>query len=110
MSSSSLFLLTAIGFNVLTSTFFKWSSFSGTDGSKSNLLFIIGLLFGFINAYCYTRSLKTLNLNVAYPIFSMGSYAVLSLVSYFFFEEHFNLTKLFGMFLLIGGIYFISRG
>ena len=107
LSASHLMLLTAIAFNVLTSTFFKLSSLN--QGTKSTLLFIIGLLFGFANAYCYTKSLRTIDLNVAYPIFSAGSLVILSLVSYFFLREQFSLPKIMGVLLVIAGLYFISK-
>ena len=108
MSSSSLFLLTAIAFNVLTSTFFKWSALKEVEGGQSTILFAVGLVFGFANAYCYTQSLKTITLNVAYPIFSVGSVIVLNLIAYFFFREQFSVTKFFGIVFLIGGLYLIS--
>jgi multidrug transporter EmrE-like cation transporter len=108
-SSSAFFLLIAILFNVLTSIFFKFSSFKDYDKLKVVIFFIVGLLFGIGNSYFYVKSLKTVNLNVAFPVYSAGNIIVLTIISYLIFNESFTLIKTGGILLVICGIYLISK-
>jgi multidrug transporter EmrE-like cation transporter len=106
--SSMLFLLIAILFNVLTSIFFKFSSFKDYDKLKV-IFFMIGLLFGIGNSYFYVKSLKTANLNVVFPVYSAGNIILLTVISYLIFNESFTLIKTGGILLVICGIYLISK-
>lgn len=107
-TTAYLFLFTAIFFNVLTSTFFKFSAVKSGGGNKGTWLFIVGLVFGFLNAHFYTKSLQSINLNVAYPIFSIGSALVLTVLSYLIFKETVTYVKLGGLVLIVVGLYLIN--
>ena len=101
-------LLFAVLFNVSAYIIFKTIS-----GKPSNLqwfvIFSIGLLLGAINTFLFTKSLKEINLGIAYPIFSAANITLIILVSVFIFNEKFNQLNLLGAFLIILGIILLTK-
>ncbi len=63
-----------------------------------------GLAFG-----GYAIVLSKLDLSLAYPIMTTGSFLIIITVSFFLFSEHLSLLRLAGILLMIAGIWMISR-
>jgi multidrug transporter EmrE-like cation transporter len=103
-----LFLITAVCINAGSSFFYKYSSLNSQNRALSILLLTSGLGLGAINAILYTKSLKGIALNTAYPVFSAGSLILVSLISLFVFREGFSLQKIVGTGILIAGVVVVS--
>ena len=103
------FLFLAIIFNTFASTFFKYSSLMKNKMLLSITFLLLGLLLGAINAIFYTKSLKYINLNVAYPVFSAGSIILIIIVSLFLFHEVLSFWKIIGILIICIGIFVVVR-
>lgn len=103
-----ILLFFAVLFNVSAYVIFKTIS-----GKPNNfqwfVIFSIGLLMGAINTFLFTKSLKEINLGIAYPIFSAASISLIIVVSVFLFNEKFNLVNFFGALLIILGIVLLTK-
>jgi multidrug resistance protein EbrA len=65
----------------------------------------IGVIIGMgIAFYCLSLSFKTIPLVTAYAIWSGVGTALTALVGVFVYKESFNLKKLLGLVLIIGGV------
>lgn len=105
---SMIFLALAVVFNTLASLFFKFSS-NNNKNDLSLIFLAVGLILGAVNAFFYTRSLKGIELNIAYPIFSAASIILISLVSWLLLKEKFTVNNVIGSLIICIGIIFISR-
>jgi spermidine export protein MdtJ len=103
-----LFLVSAIFINVASSVFYKYSSLNSQNRSLSLALLMTGLGLGAINAVLYTKSLKGISLNTAYPAFSAGSMVLVTVLSLFVFHEGFSAQKAIGIAMLIAGVAVVS--
>ena len=103
-----LFLTFAVLFNVSAYIIFKTIS-----GKPNNLnwfiIFSIGLILGAINTFLFTKSLKEINLSIAYPVFSAASISLVILISVFIFNEKLNFVNIIGAFVIIIGIILLTR-
>ena len=103
-----LFLSLAVLFNVSAYIIFKTIS-----GKPNNfnwfIIFSVGLILGAINTFLFTKSLKELNLSIAYPIFSGASISLVILISVFIFNEKLNIINLLGAIIIIFGIVLLTR-
>ena len=72
-------------------------------------LFFVGLILGAINTFLFTRSIKLIELSVAYPGFSEACFALISLVSMMAFGEPFRRVNILGLFLDLIGIVLITQ-
>lgn len=72
------------------------------------MLLVAGLLLGAVNAALYTKSLKGISLNTAYPVFSAGSLVLVVIVSIFLFGETVSIYKMLGILVLVGGVVLVS--
>ncbi len=110
----------AIGFNIIGQLALKWSmlQFKGYTFTPLNLskilklvlapFSIIGIVFYAISALFWMIALTKVELSVAYPMLSIG-YLLVFIVSILLFNEPFKLIRMIGVFLIIAGVYFISR-
>jgi multidrug transporter EmrE-like cation transporter len=105
---SLYFLALAVVFNTLASLFFKFSS-NNNKNELSLIFLVVGLLLGAVNAFFYTRSLKGIELNIAYPIFSAASIMLISFVSWLLFKEKLTTNSVIGSLIILFGIILISR-
>jgi len=102
------FLSMAVLFNISAYIIFK--SISGRQNDLAwTALFCTGLILAGINTWFFTRSLKDLNLSVAYPVFSAASILIIILISLFLFHEKISLVNVFGGGLVIAGIVLLTR-
>ena len=68
-----------------------------------------GLVATFVSGLCWMATMSKLEISYAYPFTALGFVLVL-VFSHLFFGESFNLMKLGGVLLIIGGIAVASRG
>lgn len=102
-----LYLLLSIGFNVASYTLYK-----GISNRQSSfiwyLLLLLGLTLGGINVLFFTKALKGIQLNVAYPVFSGACILSIALVSSFIFGERISATNIAGAVVVVIGITLLS--
>jgi multidrug transporter EmrE-like cation transporter len=98
----------AILFNVLTNIGFKYTSMVEKNPTKYWITFIISLVFGLLNSYCFTEALKNTPLNIASAIFFSVTIIGLCLVSYFWFQEPINFKQTLGIFIIIAGVLVVN--
>ena len=103
-----LYLFLAVSFNIGANILFK--IISGRANSFGTiLLFGLGLGLGAVNAFFLTKSLKTINLNVAYPVFSACCIAAMMLISIIMFREKLALINIAGVILIVAGIGLVTQ-
>lgn len=99
MLNSYVLLATAIICEVFGSSMLKVS-----NGFKK-ILPSIGVLLGMGSAfYCLSLALSTIPLGTAYAIWSGVGTALTALIGVIIYKENFNLKKLLGLILIIGGV------
>ena len=103
-----LYLALSITFNVLSYILYKWIAQKPHSGFWY-LVFSVGLIFGAVNVLFFTKSLKSLPLNVAYPIFSGACIFAIALISHVAFGERLSLNNWVGAVLVIAGIAFLTN-
>ncbi|MEK3943954.1 multidrug efflux SMR transporter [Paenibacillus sp. FSL R7-0048] len=97
--NSYLLLATAIICEVFGSSMLKVS-----NGFKK-ILPSIGVVLGMGSAfYCLSLALSTIPLGTAYAIWSGVGTALTALIGVIIYKENFNLKKLLGLILIIGGV------
>jgi multidrug transporter EmrE-like cation transporter len=72
-------------------------------------LFFVGLILGAINTFLFTRSIKLIELSVAYPVFSGACFALISLVSVMAFDEPLRRVNILGLLLVVVGIVLVTQ-
>jgi multidrug transporter EmrE-like cation transporter len=102
------FLLAAVIINAGSSFFYKYSSLNTDNRALSLVLLTSGLGLGAVNAVLYTKSLKGIALNTAYPVFSAGSLVLVTAISLLVFHEGFSIQKTFGIGMLVAGVIAVS--
>lgn len=73
-------------------------------------IFICGFLLFGMASLIYMRVLTSIPLSTAYPVFVSIAFAIVAVGAMMLFGERMTAQKLLGGALLIGGIFFISRG
>jgi multidrug transporter EmrE-like cation transporter len=102
------YLPLAIILNVAGHAIFKFLA-SREHSPKWAAVFAIGLALGAINAFCFTASLKYLNMSVAYPIFAGASIALIVAVSAMLFSERLAGIHMVGGAFVVVGILLLTR-
>ena len=98
-----IILFAAVAFNVLTNIGFKFSALNEKTPVKFWTYFAIGLVFGLINSYLFTESLKSIPLGIVSAIFLSITVIGLTLAGHFMFGEEFTTTTFIGgSFILLG--------
>ena len=64
-----LYLFLSVAFNVASYLIYKSIAHRQHDFNWS-VIFILGLILGGINVYLFIKALKSINLSIAYPVFS----------------------------------------
>jgi multidrug transporter EmrE-like cation transporter len=100
----------AIIFNILTNIGFKYAAMVEKNPPRYWAIFIGSLVFGFLNSYCFTESLRTISLNTASAVFFSLTIVGLCLMSYFWFHEAMNWKHITGTFVIIAGVVLINAG
>ena len=102
MQKSVIFLGAAVVLNVMVSVLFKQSS--REDTNFAIIMLVSGVLLGAFTALCYAKSLTTIDLSVAYPVFAAASIILVCLVSIWLFRETVSVRRALGMATIIGGM------
>ncbi len=105
---SYLFLILSIAFNVVSYFLYKSIAYRQNDFLR-NIIFASGLLFGGINAFFFTKALKSISLSIAYPIFSGACISLIGIMSYIVFQEKMNVYNIFGAIIVVIGIVLLSK-
>lgn len=112
-----ILLLISLVFNALANVLIKAGMKGYNGGLNYRMLFyiiksplvLLGLLF-FGGAFIgYSFLLSRMQLSIAYPIMTGAGFAIVCILSYFWFNESFNFLKTFGILLIFIGIVFLSR-
>ena len=69
---------------------------------------LLGLFFYGISTIFWLIALSKIELNVAYPLLSIG-YVLLMILSYFLLNESITLYKVIGTLLIVAGVTLLSR-
>lgn len=114
----NIFFLFLIG--IFITSFGQLSLKQGVSNSKielsptlffqilSNKFLLIGFFLYAIGSILWLFIIKKLPISIAYPSVSL-SYVIVVILSYFFFREQINATKIFGIILIFIGIIFLFR-
>ena len=114
------FLVLTILLSVYSQLIIKWrmsGRFAGLqipEGVWPKIVTLFTVLFDpfvatFASGLCWMATMSKLEISYAYPFTALGFVLVL-VFSHLFFGESFNLMKLGGVLLIIGGIAVASRG
>jgi len=102
-----LILISAVVFNVLTNVGFKYSALNEKTPAKFWAYFSIALVFGLINSYLFTESLKSIPLGIVSAVFFSLTIIGLTLAGHFMFNEEFTSTTFIGGAFIIVGVIII---
>ncbi|MBE0477712.1 EamA family transporter [Candidatus Aerophobetes bacterium] len=69
---------------------------------------LLGLFLYAVSTIFWLTVLSRLDLSYAYPMISV-SYALVLIFSWIFFQERFGLMRFFGVLLICGGVFLVSR-
>lgn len=95
---SWLFLALSILFETIATSALKLSN------GLTVLLPTVGAIVGYICCFClFSQALKTIDMSVAYAIWSSVGIVILALISLIFFHETFSFAKIFFISLIIIG-------
>jgi len=77
-------------------------------GHLDNAYFWIGLLIYISTFFLWMRILSKVDLSIALPIASVG-YMLIPVASVFFLHEQVSILRWAGIFLIVAGVYFVSK-
>jgi multidrug transporter EmrE-like cation transporter len=72
-------------------------------------IFAVGLMLGAANTFLFARSIKAIPLSIAYPVFSGGSFAIITLAAALAFHERILPIHFVGIGLVMTGIVLVTR-
>jgi multidrug transporter EmrE-like cation transporter len=107
MSYVSVYLFLSVAFNVASYLVYKSIAHKQHDFSWS-AIFIFGLIIGGINIYLFTKALKSINLSIAYPIFSGACIALMIILSHVIFNEKISSLNIIGAVVIFVEIVLLS--
>lgn len=98
-----LFLIAAIGFEVLGTASMKYS-----NGFTKLVPSVLMGIFYILSLSMLTISLKKINASMAYAIWSGIGTAAIAVIGFMFFKEPINMTKIFAIVLIISGVVILN--
>ena len=102
-----IYLFLSIAFNVASYLLYK--SISNKPGGILWIsIFATGLILGGINVFFFTKSLKEIQLSIAYPLFSGGCIFLMALLSHVIFGERIGTVHAIGAAAIVLGIALMS--
>lgn len=107
---SMLLLAAGVVLNTLSNILFKAGAGIEELTFRKGLLIGGGLLVGFAGTVGYIKSLETIELAKAFPIFSAATIVLVGIASVFFFHESISVQRGVGMVVLCVGLALISGG
>ena len=102
--SGLTYLVLAITANSAANILFKVGS--GIEGFtvRKALLLGLGLAVGLVNTVSFIKSLETLELNVAFPVFSAASIVLIAVASFALLHEPVSSQKALGLVVICAGL------
>jgi small multidrug resistance pump len=101
--SGYLFLVLAILTNSIGNVLFKAGATIEGFTPRKGMLIGLGLAVGLVNTLSFIKSLETIQLGVAFPIFSAASIVLIAAASFMLLHEPVSTQKLIGLaFLCVG--------
>lgn len=98
-----IILISAVVFNVLTNIGFKYAALNEKTPLKFWIYFAISLVFGLVNSYLFTESLKSIPLGIVSAVFFALTIIGLTACGHYMFKEEFSTTTFIGGgFILVG--------
>ena len=76
----------------------------------TNPWIIAGILCGILNLAAYTFALKKIPVNMAYPIMSSLSYAIIVCGAAVLFSERLNVRQMIGVGIILAGVWIVASG
>ncbi|KLU62795.1 multidrug resistance protein EbrA [Peptococcaceae bacterium CEB3] len=98
-----LFLIAAIGFEVMGTTSMKLS-----NGFTKLIPSVLMGLFYILSLSMLTISLKKINVSTAYAIWSGIGTAAIAVIGFIFFKEQINIMKIAAIALIISGVVILN--
>ena len=102
------YLFLSVAFNVASYLVYKSIAQKQHDLSWS-VIFVFGLILGGINVYLFVKAIKSINLSIAYPIFSGACLALMMILSHFIFGEKISGINILGAIVVFVGIVLLSN-
>lgn len=102
--SGIAYLVLAIVANSIANVLFKFGSTIEGFTTRKGMLLGLGLAIGLVNTIAFIKSLETLELGVAFPIFSAASIVVIAVTSFALLQEPISTQKALGLALLCAGL------
>jgi small multidrug resistance pump len=102
--SGFVYLVLAIVANSAANVLFKVGSLIDGFTLRKGMLLGLGLAIGLGNTVSFIKSLETLELGVAFPIFSAASIVIIAVASYVLLQEPMSAQKAIGLAILCAGL------
>jgi len=102
-----LYLFLSVAFNIASYLLYK-SIADKQKGILWSAIFTAGLILGVVNVYFFTKSLKDINLSIAYPVFSGACILLMIASSSLIFGEKLSVVNIAGAVVIIIGIALMS--
>lgn len=94
-----IYLIIAIILEIFGTTMMKLSN------GLTNIMPTIGMFTGYVLCFVFlSLALKTIEMSVAYAIWSAVGIILIAIIGIFFFHENINIAKIVGIFLIIIGV------
>ncbi len=88
--------------------FFKYSSLTSEQKTLSLALLAAGLFLGVFNVILFTKSLKGISMNIAYPVYSAGTIILVTLAAILIFKENVTILRIIGIAVISVGVMLVS--
>lgn len=75
-----------------------------------NYPLVAGVLLYFFAFILYILALKEFPLHIAHPVLTSGAIAIVAIFAFVFFKEPVTLIKIIGIFFIILGVIFLTKG
>lgn len=102
-----VYLFLSVAFNVASYLVYKSIAHKQNDFIWF-VIFAFGLILGAINIYLFTKSLKSISLSIAYPIFSGACIALMMILAHVIFGEKLSGLNIAGAIVIFAGIVLMS--
>jgi multidrug transporter EmrE-like cation transporter len=107
--SGYVFLVLAILTNSLGNILFKTGASIEGFTLRKGLLLGLGLVVGLVNTVSFIKSLETIELSVAFPLFAAASIVLITMSSYLVLHEPVSAQKALGLVIICAGLAVLWR-
>ena len=78
-------------------------------GVLSKPQILVGGVIYIVSALLWLAVLGMMYISAAYPIFVSGAFLIVTVAAILFFQEHVNLVRIAGIFVVVMGIFLVSQ-